>query len=393
MDSPTNQEHIVSLIRGMKVELDSKTADIAEIKDNLALLKSFILGAATNQAGANKPTEHDTRAKDASEKNLRSSEGSSKSKKLSDTENSIEKVGSMSLSIDNNHLLHGLYTPVSGGDDEITRPRSTGELSITSSHWQMQPQTEAGSDNEFKPPAHHQRQQQQLFSHPDPVGQQPTTKISINGVPRAIPSTTKGSAPFNKPSIPIQPGGLAPPYMMHNRAFGPSVPQNFRSWQGGPQPQQPFAVGSSNLQVPTIGQWQSRRSPGAFGPTTFPPAFGLSAQRHNSRAPGMHPFFKPRMKSCTYCGGPTHFYKQCPQKLADFKGGRLDKQPGPNGGNKYNKPFNSHKGVHPPDRLDKSPSYPIDRQLELIDYMVALNRADDIRKAAQAAVQPGPPCT
>ncbi|KAK6356312.1 hypothetical protein TWF718_000673 [Orbilia javanica] len=384
----------------MKLELDSKAADIAEIKDNLALLRNFILGATPNQEETSKQAEDTTEAKDASpphpssietdvskglghhtsigtdpakallapgacvlslpetsEENPHSFEELSEPNNLSDSENIAERAARDPQSFDNTHSLRRLPNPASE-DNEPTRPRSAG-VSTSSSHWQAQT---AGDYRQMA------------------VGQQPTTNVSINGVAKAIPSSIAGTSSFLP--YPPQPRGPAAPYMMYGHPFGAPAPPSFVGWQGGPQPQPPY------LQARAIGQWSDGRSLGAFGSPVVSSAFVTSVQRYNTRA-GPHAFPKARAKSCSRCGDPAHFYKHCPHKHANSKGG---KQFGTCGGKRCGGPFGPNKGgLHSLDRLDKAPPFPIDRQMELIDYMVATNRADDLRKAALAGRQQGAP--
>ncbi|KAK6499710.1 hypothetical protein TWF481_010071 [Arthrobotrys musiformis] len=409
------------MIQDMRAELDSKSADIAEIKDSLVLLKNFLLGAAANQVGVTKPPEHKTgdqdvpsrplstetaSSKDAGnpssigttltkvsrssapralspsgplEKNLRPSEGGSGSKNPSDVENANDKATIKPPCFGEKQLLGGLPNSESV-DGGLTHPRPTDEVSTHSGHWQTKDQNTTNSSYE-----------------PNVSVGQPTLTISINGVPRSIPSAAKGSVPSKKPSKPAHTQGLAQPSMVPIQPNGVSAPQNFRGWQAGLHPQPPFMAGHMTLQAPFVGQWQGRKHPGAIGPAPFSSSFGPGPHRQNMRTYGgknlgSYASTKPRMKPCTYCGDFMHFHKYCPFKLANpnFIGG-VNKQIGFHGkdNSKSFGPYGLKEGkrLQPLDRLDKSPSYPIDRQLELIDSIVALVREEDARKAVQVAAQ------
>ncbi|KAF3291242.1 hypothetical protein TWF970_000469 [Orbilia oligospora] len=423
MDSPNHKEHIISMMEGMRLDLDSKSADIAEIKSNLALLTSYIIGAANKQA--NSPSEQNNGAKDVSPprqlsaetnasqdggnsdtlsasltnvshstepraisssdisgEGLRSLQGSPKPNNQNDSDSNIENAATKSPSPDNNHFLHGLSTPLAN-DDEITRPDSSGGVSISSSIWQIRPQTEVPSDCEPKFTVQQPEQQKPQ--------QQQTTKVSINGVTRAIPSSIKGPDSFKKPPMPFQPGSFAPPYMKHNNAFGASATHSFHGWQGGPQPHPHFAVGPSAWHAHPAGQWQGAKHPGAFGPAAGPHAFGPFSHRYEHYATGLHAP-KTRVKTCTNCGDPTHFYKHCPQRSATFNGGRPNKQFGPDGGKKCLSFFGFCKNFKECDCPNRASSFSIDRQLEFIDYMIEVNRVDSINKTAQNGIPFEPPC-
>ncbi|KAK6515388.1 hypothetical protein TWF506_007724 [Arthrobotrys conoides] len=416
MDSPNRQEHIVSMMEGMKLDLDSKAVDIAEIKDSLALLKSFILKAAADQAnnqseqdigvkvdappprplsaktkaskdGGNSDTlstsltkvSHSTELRpttpsETSKKGVRSSQGSPKPNNHGDGGSNIEEAASKSPLFDSNHLLRGLSTSLTG-DDELARPESTGGVSLDSSHWQMKPQTEVASDH--APTSTVQQPQEQ------------TTKVSINGVTRAIPSSIKGHNSSKKPSMPMPPGGFGPPHMRHNNGFGAPARHNMHGFQGGPQPQpHPHFNGAPpNWQAQPGAQWQGGRQPGIFNPAAGPQAYGPPAHRYNSYAAGMHAPSKFRPKTCTNCGDPAHFYKHCPQRSAGFKGGQLKKR---FNGKKCLSFFGYCRDTEDCNCPEKAFPFSIDRQTEFIDYMIEINRIDGMKAAAQTDIQFGP---
>ncbi|KAF3926258.1 hypothetical protein ABW20_dc0105027 [Dactylellina cionopaga] len=207
-----------------------------------------------------------------------------------------------------------------------------------------------------------------------------TTKVMVNGVPRRIPSAIKASASSQKQILGGQRESLGPPQPMpFTRTIRASAPAKFAGWHGGPPPLPP-----PPLSHPAPGL------PRAHSPYNKQHAHPNAGGKGHS-APRFPRKFRP--KQCTICGATSHLHKDCPQRGGNSKqGGFHNKQIG--GGDTVTKSAiysNSGSGKGSIFRpSEKAPGYPIERQLELVDTIVAQVRAIKLNLPMPGPMIPAP---
>ncbi|KAK6363556.1 hypothetical protein TWF730_000982 [Orbilia blumenaviensis] len=161
-----------------------------------------------------------------------------------------------------------------------------------------------------------------------PMAQNSTVTVFINGVPRNIPSSIKESDFSNKPPIPTGSGNAIPPTMPA------ALTSKHTGWEGNRKSRSALMGGLSTSEVPMVQRDEGMRSP--------------------ARLMGQGLAFPP--------GRPRA------QKLAPRPPFRTNSGFIPRGPRRDRK-----KPVY--DHLDKMTSFPIDRQLELIDTLTALAKS------------------
>ncbi|KAF3929326.1 hypothetical protein AA313_de0209308 [Arthrobotrys entomopaga] len=361
---------VVSMIKNLKADLDSKSADIAEIKESVNLLKSVLL--ATNRITA--PMKKQLDQED--EKEFHSSPSQAPedhgSDNLSSVGTSLTKVSRSSsqqapFRFDEAEKK-SIMVPAgatTSPSSEVTSRKNTdcpawldpnpipqaGHV-IPSPVTPAFPSTNGMSMNDTNGQAGDSQKIipcNQIATESGP--QTSMTKIMINGVPRNIPSG-KGSAP--KQSF----------YAQQKETLGPSQPVLFtrtvRNSAPAKFPGTQAAMPFRNLTAPSMATKQHQ-------------SFEKPNQRHVSEP---HRSRKSRpAKYCTSCGDQHNHLKNCPKEgiiqLGGFDG-RQSKPEHADGSEKVgpgHRTFGNGKGpIFRPS--EKAPGYPVDRQLELINTVI-----------------------
>ncbi|KAK6544499.1 hypothetical protein TWF694_001193 [Orbilia ellipsospora] len=379
MAATGNDIDVVSMIKNLKADLDSKSNDIAEIKESVNVLKSLLL--ATNRITASMKKQLD----DEDEKEFISYHSQSPeehgSDNLSSVGTSLTKVsrsGSQQASsqydeTDKKGIMDPLGASISPGDED-SRPKATecpawlnpnsasqvGHV-IPSPVAPVFPPMNDISINDANGQAKNSQRILPLNQIAAASGNQNSmTKIMINGVPRNIPSG-KGSAP--KKSF----------YAQNKEALGPSQPVPFTRTVRNSAPAKFAGMQSGmplrNFTAPPISTKQYQ-------------PFEKSNQRRVSEP---HRSRKPRpAKYCTSCGDQAHHLYDCPKAgIIHLEGsdGRQFKPEHADASEKAGpaqRTFGNGKGpIFRPS--EKAPGYPVDRQLELINTVIVRLEADGWR--------------
>ncbi|KAK6335682.1 hypothetical protein TWF696_002448 [Orbilia brochopaga] len=401
MDPSKQDPYLLSRINNIQADLDSKTTAIAEIQRDVGRLCTALLGPNGSVA---------------------------RSQTYSEVSSHPARQASPYIPTNNNQTAQEIDNPSSIGTS-LTKVSVTGAPPVPSIKSEFNPQQSIGayagnaSNNEdtskalvlhrgyhnptptYQPVTHGppvntvQWQPQGLpingMNPPAPtivgpiVGPQFTTNININGVPRSIPSSLKGSAPAKKSVLaPVREslGPSAP--VFYGRTVRASAPAKVPNWKGGPAPPHVSArMAPPVLQGPQgpagpIGPMHAIGLMHPIGPVhpnglTYPanlihPA-GLihpGGTGHITQPPQLQPNqqhqqqqnYRKFRKGCANCGDITHIQKYCRKKAGEGDGKIFHHRP--------NHPMN-----HPVTRSsEKAPGYPIDRQFELIETILAHNR-------------------
>ncbi|KAJ6259215.1 hypothetical protein Dda_6113 [Drechslerella dactyloides] len=366
MDSPNPDSYLLSRINTIQADLDSKTVAIAEIQRDVGRLCSALLGPATTIVRS------DTFSDDSSHRErqapYRLTYGNHSDREPEDpssigtTLTKVSITGAPPLpsikSEVNPHRLIGSSIGIVGNGGENHAGEASKTLTVRNADRPHTPIYESYVDGEVVDDTHWQVEGLSINGTRTPAPSvgvggpiaspplQPTTQIMVNGVPRSIPSSLKGSAPVKKSALAPLRESLGPSEpVFYGRTIRATAPAKVPGWKGGPAPAQVSA-----RVPPTIPE----APPGVAG------AERQVSQPQLSR--------KPRGKGCANCGDVTHILKYCRKKTGK----------GPEGGENSEKMFH-HRPNHPMNQpitrpCEKAPGYPIDRQIELIETILAQTR-------------------
>ncbi|EPS35994.1 hypothetical protein H072_10424 [Dactylellina haptotyla CBS 200.50] len=387
MESSNQDINVLSMIKDIKADLDSKTADIAEIKDSVNLLKNILLSTVTNSVDRgrqmhfqdeNKVAFHQPPTLEDQGVDNISSVGTSLTK-VSRSDSSRDMylpgylgkypdplVAAASASTNDNDDSANHIDPAWFDSKTIIPPKRVMSVPDTENTVSRPPSARDTISNHD----HWQRRQFGQAIAPESVGichdpQEFMTNVMVNGVPRSIPSALKVSASKKQPMGQRRETlGPSQPFVF-TRTIRASAPAKFPGWHGG-------------------------------APVPFPQAD--LASKHHSRPTGdgkrgseSHGLRKFRPKHCTICGEGTHHYKDCPKKSTKherFDKQRLGSEAGDSSDKSSTRPSANGKGpICRPS--EKAPGYPMDRQLELINTIIVRLEEAEQKATTDIVISPG----